>query len=278
MAAVRPNVPTSADGEPLAVSIQDLYATFPYDRVADGVVGLTLRPEVMVALVLAYVASKPILSTFAQRTGFDGRKSRAFFVFVALHNLGLAAFSAVVMVNSWTVVLEHLSQKGLHATYCDVDGSLWSGGLGAWTVIFYLSKFYEFVDTWVLILKGKKASFLQTYHHIGIVLTMWGAVVAHAAWILIAVLLNSFIHTLMYTYFFAKTLYPGWEIKAAKYLTTAQIVQFFTGIAYTIPLLFLGTSCQSPTAIASVIISQLYAMGLIVLFFNFASKKYKKVC
>lgn len=105
---------------------------------------------------------------------------------------------------------------------------------------------------------------------------MWGAVVAQSAWILIVVVLNSFIHTLMYSYFFAKTLYPSWEIKTAKYLTTAQIVQFFTGILYTIPLLFMGTSCDSPASLVSVVFIQLYGVGLIVLFVNFASKKYKK--
>mmetsp|Transcript_36471 Transcript_36471/g.53465 ORF Transcript_36471/g.53465 Transcript_36471/m.53465 type:complete len:107 (+) Transcript_36471:119-439(+) len=105
---------------------------------------------------------------------------------------------------------------------------------------------------------------------------MWGAVVAHSAWILIVVLLNSFIHTLMYTYFFAKTLYPDWHIAGAKYLTSAQIIQFFTGIAYTIPLLFLRTSCDSPASLVSVAFIQLYAVGLIVLFMSFASKKYKK--
>ena len=33
-----------------------------------------------------------------------------------------------------------------------------------------------------------------------------------------------------YTYFFIKTIAPQTEIKAAKYLTMAQITQFFTGI------------------------------------------------
>lgn len=125
-------------------------------------------------------------------------------------------------------------------------------------------------------LQGKKPSFLQTYHHIGVVISIWGAVVSHAAWMLIVVLLNSTIHTLMYSYFFVKTIYPSWEIQSAKYLTTAQIVQFFTGTFYTLPLLFLGTSCESPASLVSVVFSQLYAVGLIILFVNFASKKYNK--
>jgi hypothetical protein len=33
--------------------------------------------------------------------------------------------------------------------------------------IFYISKYYEFLDTWVLVMKGKAPSFLQIYHHVG---------------------------------------------------------------------------------------------------------------
>jgi GNS1/SUR4 family len=63
------------------------------------------------------------------------------------------------------------------ATYCDQDGTFWNeGGLGAWATAFYISKYYEFVDTWILIAKGKDASFLQVYHHAGIAFIFWAAV------------------------------------------------------------------------------------------------------
>jgi GNS1/SUR4 family len=67
--------------------------------------------------------------------------------------------------------------KGFMATYCDQDGTFWNeGGLGAWATAFYISKYYEFVDTWILIFKGKDASFLQVYHHAGIAFIFWAAV------------------------------------------------------------------------------------------------------
>lgn len=152
--AWRPIVPTSVDGEPLAVAVQDLYGQFPYDRVAHGIFGLTLRPQVMVGLVVAYVASKPVLTSLVRAIGFSGKDSKAFQLAVAAHNLGLAIFSGIVMINAWSIVLGHYANFGLEAIYCDRDGSLWgNAGLGAWATIFYLSKYYEFVDTWVLILK-----------------------------------------------------------------------------------------------------------------------------
>lgn len=274
----RPVLNDSVDGEPLAVTVSDFTSTFPYDRLpaeSSPTVSFFMRPETPVLLIGAYILSESVLPKLCKVLRTDGRSKFSVATF-ALHNFLLAVFSAVVFVNSWPIVLHHLAEHGLNATYCDQDGSLWSSGLGAWATIFYISKFYEFLDTYVLIVKGKKPSFLQLYHHAGIVITMWGAVASHGAWILIVVLLNSGIHTLMYTYFLIKTLYPRKEIKAAKYLTTAQIVQFFTGITYTLPVHVLGGSCDSSASRLVCAFIELYAVGLIFLFVAFAKKKYKK--
>lgn len=148
--------------------------------------------------------------------------------------------------------------------------------MGAWCTIFYVSKYYEFIDTFVLIAKGKKPSFLQLYHHAGIVLTMWGGVVSQSSWLLIVVLLNSGIHTLMYSYFLIKTIDPERKIAGAKYLTQAQIVQFFVGILYTLPIHYFGDECDSTASRLVCLFIELYAVGLIFLFVAFAKRKYKK--
>mmetsp|Transcript_19721 Transcript_19721/g.57267 ORF Transcript_19721/g.57267 Transcript_19721/m.57267 type:complete len:278 (-) Transcript_19721:65-898(-) len=271
----RPVIPISDDGDALTVSLADFFNSFPYNRLpSNDFMSLLLRPHVPFALCALYLASKPILTSATKAMKLNP-KSLAFVKMVALHNLGLAIFSAIVFVNAWPIVLGHFFQRGWEATYCDQDGSLWDSGLGGWTVIFYVSKYYEFADTWVLILKGKKPSFLQTYHHIGIVLTMWAGVASKSAWLLIVVLLNSGIHTLMYTYFFVKTLDPQRQIKGARYLTTAQIAQFFTGVAYTLGVHILGNRCDSPASRLAALIIQLYAVGLIFLFISFAAIKYK---
>ena len=48
---------------------------------------------------------------------------------------------------------------------------------------FYPSKFYEFAYTWLLVLKNKLPSFLQKYHHAGIVITMWAGVATSSNWL-----------------------------------------------------------------------------------------------
>jgi len=275
----RPQIPTSIDGEPLAVDVLDLFPSgFPYHRLpSEPLIAALMRPEVCIVLCLLYLGSKPILKGLMSAGIRVNPKSVVFLSCVAFHNFVLAVFSAVVFVNGWPIVLSHLHERGMEAVYCDQDGTLWgSSGFGGWATIFYISKYYEFVDTWVLILKGKKPSFLQVYHHVGITIFMWGGVASQSAWLLIVVLLNSGIHTLMYTYFFIKTLYPEMEIPAARYLTKAQIIQFLTGILYTTGLHFLGNKCDSAASRFSVACIQLYAVGLTFLFIAFSAGKYKK--
>jgi len=278
----RPHLPESIDGRPLVTNALDFTLNFPYDRLPVSSSSLSspttwlaffLRPEVPILLVVAYFVSKFALPVFCRMTGING-KSSLFLMAVALHNLLLAVFSAVVFVNSWAIFLQHIIENGARMTYSDSDGSLWASGMGAWCTIFYLSKYYELVDTLILIMKGKEASFLQIYHHTGILLTMWGGVVSQASWLLIVVLLNSGIHTLMYTYFLIKTIDPKREIRAAKYLTKAQIGQFFVGILYTLPTYFLREASMASLLVCAFI--DLYAVGLILLFVAFAKKKYKK--
>ena len=117
---------------------------------------------------------------------------------------------------------------------------------------------------------------LQVYHHTGIALIMYLAVASQSAWLLFVVLLNSFIHTLMYVYFFIKTISPAVEIKAAKYLTMAQITQFFMGIAGSFGVLLMGDACDSQSSRFALACLHVYGYGLIALFMAFANRKYKK--
>jgi len=99
---------------------------------------------------------------------------------------------------SWAITnrLFHLGADGLTPEVTDV-GRLWNEGLAFYGWLFYLSKYYEVVDTLIIIAKGRKSSVLQTYHHAGAMLCMWAGVRYMAAPIWIFVLANSFIHTIM---------------------------------------------------------------------------------
>lgn len=80
-----------------------------------------------------------------------------------------------------------------------VRPGLWSAGLGYYGWIFYLSKFYEVLDTMIILAKGRRSSTLQTYHHAGAMLSMWAGIRWMSPPIWIFCWYNSGIHTLMVT-------------------------------------------------------------------------------
>jgi hypothetical protein len=77
------------------------------------------------------------------------------------------------------------------------NGNLWDQGLAYVGWIFYLSKFYEVVDTMIILLRGKKSPTLQTYHHAGVMICGWVALRYKSPAVLVGIFLNSFVHTLM---------------------------------------------------------------------------------
>ncbi|KAA8651412.1 hypothetical protein EYZ11_009217 [Aspergillus tanneri] len=117
-------------------------------------------------------------------------------------------------------------------------GRKWNEGLAYLGWIFYLSKFYEVLDTAIILAKGKKSSTLQTYHHAGAMMCMWAGIRYIAPPIWIFTLVNSGIHAMMYTYYTLTALrvrIPG-VIKRS--LTSMQILQFLFGTTIAASYLF----------------------------------------
>jgi fatty acid elongase 3 len=84
-------------------------------------------------------------------------------------------------------------------------------GIFHWALyVFYLSKFYELIDTMILALKKKTIIFLHWYHHAIVVLSVWSWMEARFAVCMFAMLLNTFVHIWMYWYYFATSL--GWKV------------------------------------------------------------------
>merc|ERR1719235_826288 len=83
--------------------------------------------------------------------------------------------------------------------------NLASPPLGELLWIFYLSKILDFFDTFFIIVgkKWEQLSFLHVYHHWSIFLFYWlNANVNYDGDIYLTIILNGFIHFVMYTYYF----------------------------------------------------------------------------
>ncbi|KAF3769945.1 hypothetical protein M406DRAFT_343931 [Cryphonectria parasitica EP155] len=111
-------------------------------------------------------------------------------------------------------------------------GRIWNEGLAFYGWIFYLSKFYEVLDTFIILAKGKLSSTLQTYHHAGAMMCMWAGMRYMSPPIWMFVFVNSGIHAMMYTYYTLSAFSIRVPVVIKRTLTTLQITQFLVGASY----------------------------------------------
>ncbi|ORZ39703.1 ELO family [Catenaria anguillulae PL171] len=197
---------------------------------------------------------------------------------VFLHNLSLCIFSAWVFLGTAPIYARNLFREPSIETWCDVNGSFWAESLGYFTWVFYLSKYWEILDTVVLLAKGKKSSLLQSYHHFGAIVCMHINFYTSSTAVTFFVLFNSFIHTLMYAYFSLMTI--GIRPPGKKYLTRMQISQFLVGM--TSALSFLVFEAMKPGSCLrdpkwnrrAILVNVAYLIPLTYLFVDFFVRTY----
>ncbi|XP_046328876.2 elongation of very long chain fatty acids protein 7-like [Haliotis rufescens] len=143
--------------------------------------------------------------------------------------------------------------------------------------MFYISKFIELLDTIFFILRKKynQASFLHVFHH-GIMPISWwfGVKFVPGGFGTFHSLLNSFIHFMMYTYYFLAALGPAFQkfLWWKKYMTSMQLTQFILVVIHSTQLLF--RECDYPVLFIYWIGA--YAGIFLILFADFYRKAYIK--
>lgn len=173
------------------------------------------------------------------QTGFDHTKGDSFKakflrVVVIVHNAGLCIYSFFTFFMTAPIVLDMFAQgwraagnEGLKLALCSMPAT--NSLMGRWSYIFYLSKYYEVMDSIILYLKGKKIGNLQSYHHAGALFSMWIAYRFHAQPVWVFVVFNSGVHTFMYAYYFCAALKLPFPKTLKRNLTTLQILQIASG-------------------------------------------------
>lgn len=148
--------------------------------------------------------------------------------------------------------------------------------------LFYISKVWDFWDTIFIVLgkKWRQLSFLHVYHHLTIFLFYWlNTNVYYDGDIFLTILLNGFIHTVMYTYYFicmhtkdpatGKSLPIWWKSS----LTMMQMIQFVTMMSQGSYLLVVKCEESSLRVTAAYVV---YILSLFFLFAQFFVASYMK--
>ncbi|RZC41600.1 ELO domain containing protein [Asbolus verrucosus] len=143
--------------------------------------------------------------------------------------------------------------------------------------MYYIAKFTEFLDTIFFVLRKKfnQVTTLHVIHHSIMPMSIWIGLKlipgGHGSFL---GLLNSFVHVVMYSYYFLSALGPEMQkyLWWKKYLTTLQLAQFVAIIVHSFQLLF--RECDFPKAFVWVI--GLHGVMFFILFKNFYDETYKK--
>lgn len=145
----------------------------------------------------------------------------------------------------------------------------------AWA--FYMLKYFDLLDTAFMILRGnwRQLSFLHVYHHSSVIYISWvNAAVGFEGDIYLVILLNSFVHVVMYAYYLMASL----NIPLARLLkysvTKMQMTQFLCMVAHGVYHIYFSGSCPYPLRVTTGYL--FYVTSLYILFNNFSKKTYAK--
>jgi len=135
--------------------------------------------------------------------------------------------------------------------------------------LFYISKPIEFIDTFIMMLKknNHQISFLHVYHHVATFLIWWGVTYyAPGGDTYFSAAQNTFVHVLMYSYYFLATLKVSAPWKY--YLTQIQMLQFALNFVQGFYVTYYDT--PYPKLWAEILMA--YMVTLLILFGNFYVK------
>lgn len=139
----------------------------------------------------------------------------------AFHNLFLSVWSLIMFVGMMIEVILKFAdglEEGTKNLYCDPKFTA-TGRLYYWMYIYYLSKYVEFFDTVIIILKKKQLIFLhvksishhfwflnfnswKVYHHCIVALMVWLWIDQKLIFASLGVCFNTFVHVIMYYFYY----------------------------------------------------------------------------
>lgn len=187
-----------------------------------------------------------------------------------LYNISLIHNAFLIGFSLWTFI--SLSQI-LYEDGFVIEANYYFSNPTFDTVIyyFYLSKYYEYFDTFLLYLNGKTPIFLQKYHHVGAVICWHLCYYWKVDSIWVITLFNSFVHTIMYSYYLGALLKFQFVKIIKPHITSMQLFQLSLQ-----PLCLYAYNDESLINMRINYIFTVYISGLIILFSEFYYKAYIK--
>ncbi|GAB0493590.1 hypothetical protein MMPV_004875 [Pyropia vietnamensis] len=149
-----------------------------------------------------------------------------------------------------------------------------------WLYLFYVSKYWELGDTFVLLVRHKPLTLLHVWHHMSVMAETWAWLQFNMMLGAIGMAVNAGVHVLMYSYFGASIL--GHRLPFRRLITRTQIVQFVASFALAAPMVAMhvlrsgggggGGGCAGMPALG---LSAFCNASYLALFLRFYHKAYR---
>jgi GNS1/SUR4 family len=211
-----------------------------------------------------YIYVSQLLKSFFKNPSNQKIAHNSLQYFSITHNAALASFSFYTFTSLCKIIAEQGIIPG-HAIYMSQP---YVKTLIFW---FYLSKYYEYFDTFLLYVKGREPIFLQKYHHVGAVICWHLCYKYDVDMIIFGTILNSGVHSVMYAYYLMTLLKIN--IRGMRmYITSGQMAQLIGGGAA--GLYFYYPPVETARNYGIIVFFNLYIAGLVYLFGQFMVVNY----
>uniref|UniRef100_A0AC35TQY4 Elongation of very long chain fatty acids protein n=1 Tax=Rhabditophanes sp. KR3021 TaxID=114890 RepID=A0AC35TQY4_9BILA len=197
-------------------------------------------------------------------------------------NLGLCIFSTMGFIRFTENLLFEAGDKGLQYVVCYSWNT--EGPAIFWSLMFLISKVFEFGDTVFIVLRKKPLIFLHYYHHAAVLVYTVHAAAEHTASGAIFISMNFFVHSIMYGYYAISSLQL---FRMPKYIsitiTSLQLLQMVIGVSTTLYVYYIKTNLDVPCqqSMANLYLAFLMYLSFGILFayffFNAYCKKQNKL-
>lgn len=201
---------------------------------------------------------------FLRWLGVNLSQSTWFKAVVFSHNSALAIFSCWASCTT-------LSLLTVSSVFSVNGGAIFATpGLAKMVHLFYLSKYWEFFDTWIHYLKGGRPSGLQVFHHVGAVLVTALLAMHRVECVWVWPVCNGAVHAVMYSYYAGATV--GLRFPFKSFITSLQITQFVVGLAISVWYAMFQRMTREQRA--TLFVNNVYVIVLLALFGRFYTQQY----
>ncbi|KAJ2947129.1 hypothetical protein O0L34_g16481 [Tuta absoluta] len=245
--------------------IEDLNLSKPNDSVSTWTLTETLTALAGIIALYLVLVLKLLPSFMKNRPPYKLRQ------ILSVYNAFQVAYSAYLVF----IYTRYMFRFGVITTRCPRGQDL--EGVISEILPYFIAKHLDLLDTVFFVLRKKdnQVSFLHLYHHTAMVSWTWLHYMYHPTDHFVVVgLLNSFVHVLMYAYYWIAAKGPEYQkyVWWKKHLTKVQLVQFILVISHLHYQQKL-TSCKIPNFFHYFCMTSI--ISFFVLFLNFYFRSYR---